>query len=37
MRERLKEHTKGKTQDLGRNPSGEDEKSEKRVFGRREK
>ena len=32
--ERLEKHTKGKTQGLGRNPSGEEVLSEKRVFGR---
>ena len=30
--EGLRDHTRGETQDLGRNPSGEDEKSKKRVF-----
>ena len=32
--ERLKKHTKGKMQGLGRNPSGEDEGVEGKVFGR---
>ena len=32
--ERLEKHTRGKTQGLGQNPSGEDVLTEKRVFGR---
>ena len=35
--EGLRDHTKGEMHYLGRNPSGEDEKSEKRVFGERER
>ena len=36
-KERLEDHTKGKKQDLGRNPSREGERSEGKVFGEREK
>ena len=32
--ERLEKHTRGKTQGLGWNPSGEEVLTEKRVFGR---
>ena len=31
--EGLRDHNRGEMHKLGRNPSGEDEKSEKRVFG----
>ena len=31
--EGLRDHTRGELHRLGQNPSGEDEKSEKRVFG----
>ena len=34
--EGLEDHTRGETQDLGWNLSGEDEKNEKIVFGGRE-
>ena len=33
-KEGLRDHTKGEMHNLGQNPSKEDEKSEKRVFGR---
>ena len=36
-KEGLEDHTRGGKQDLGRNPSGEGEGSEGRVFGGREK
>ena len=36
-KEGLEDHTIGGKQDLGRNPSGEGEGSERRVFGGREK
>ena len=36
-KEGLEDHTKGKTQDLSWNPSGEGERSEEKVFGKREK
>ena len=34
--EGLRDHTRGEMHNLGRNPSGKDEKSKKRVFGGRE-
>ena len=34
--EGLRDHTRGEVHNLGRNPSGKDEKSKKRVFGGRE-
>ena len=36
-KERLEDHTRREKQDLGRNPSGEGERSERKVFGGREK